>query len=150
MKALSEKYGPHPRTIEKRKKKEGWVKGSKLKTINERSQKMAGVLFAKTSAEIKVESDNLLQKAAEVSEKLLNAKRPKILAKDLSSIVTSLTSISDKRLELRGELTPYQQAKINLDTERFNLDKDKIQVNKENPEDGEVKSMEEAIESYGL
>lgn len=142
LRRLSKLYGPHFTTISYHAKKEGWVKGGIMKEIQDKTKDIVTKTMAEINAEYDRYYDELVQKAVEL------AKEGEMNAVDTNLTISTLKIARDERRDIRGELTPHQQAKLDLDREKFahkkemdeknyNLRKDKKNKGSGGGEEGE-------------
>lgn len=91
------------------------------------------IVLAKSAAEVNKEADELLEIA---TKGIKNIIKSDVKAVDLNLSINSLQIIRKERQEIRGELTPTQKIKAELDQAKFDhkvwLDQENLKVKKNN------------------
>ncbi len=112
-KKLSRIHGPHPKTIAYHSKKENWVKGGMVHDAAIKTREY----LAKSGAQINTEYDGYYE---ELTGKIAKSiKEEELNPADVSFHAGSLKTIRQERLDIRGELTPLQERKHQLDVKKF-------------------------------
>ncbi len=112
-KKLSRLHGPHPKTIAYHSKRENWVKGGMIQDAAIKTREY----LTKSGAQINTEYDGYYE---ELTGKIAKSiKEGELNPADASFHAGSLKTIRQERLDIRGELTPFQERKYQLDVEKF-------------------------------